>query len=106
MRVIESTLREWADAKRAIEEIEGSVGYKLIIARIRQEQDEAEQKLQETWRWNWFRIFRLLAQRQIARDILADIQRVKLTGAKAEDELFKRDPLYHKCEGRASFVHS
>ena len=99
-------LREWADRKRAIESIEGSDGYKIILARITQERNDAEDKLLNTWRWNWFRILKLLIQRDCAQSLLNYIAGVKEMGTAAEGELFKRDPDFRKKDGRAVFVGS
>ena len=105
-QVPDQELRDWAQRKEAIVAIEGSDGYKLILARIKQERDDAEAKLLNTWRWNWFRILRLLIQRDTAQSYLNYIEGVKRIGAEAENKLLRTNPNFRKEEGRASFVHS
>lgn len=106
LRVPDAELRDWARRKEAIVAIEGSEGYQLILARIKQERDDAEAKLLSTWRWNWFRILRLLIQRDTAQSLLNYIEGTKRAGATAEVELLRTNPNFRKEEGRISFLHS
>lgn len=99
----EEELKQWARRKRAIEEIEGSEGYALILARIKQELDDAESQLERVGRWNWFKIFRLMERRYVAKAIYDYMKFTKEVGTRAENELFKRDPNFKRDE-RISFV--
>ena len=103
-RTPDSNLEDWIKRKRAIEEIEGSEGYKIILARIQQELTDAEEKLTSTWRWNWFRILRLLIQRDTAQSYLNYIEGVKKVGSVAEKDLLQRDPEALKKMKRPSFM--
>ena len=103
-RMKDEELRSWANRKKAFDEISGSEGYKLLMARIKQEIDDAENQLEKVGRWNWFKIYRLLERRYVARAIWDYVRYTQELGQRAENELLVRDPNFKK--ERISFVHS
>ena len=103
-RVPSVELTEWSRRKRAIEDIEGSQGYELIMSRMLQEEEAANEDILKCTRWNWYRILKALIRRDCASTLRVYIAGVKRMGEQADAELKKRDPAAFKQAERVVFV--
>lgn len=100
-------LKRWAERSRDLREAEDhSEGFRLLMARIRQEELDAAEELLRLPRWNWYRVLKALMRRDAARTFRVYVEEASRLGLEAEKQLRGRDPQAYKDLQRLTFVHS